>query len=209
MSNGREDSLPTRPSLLARLKNWNEQTAWREFSDDYAPLVRNVARKAGLSAVEADEVVQETMIAVASKIADFEHAGNRGSFRNWLYQQTRWRIADQFRQRDKARMPRSDHKAQNDEHMSDVSELTESDPAFSEMWEAEWLAHLRQIATARVKRQVSPRQFQLFELHEIQGLSVTAAARAAGASVAATYMAKSRVSRIWRRELERLLAAEK
>ena len=51
-----ESSLVTRPSLLARLKDWSQQTAWREFDHDYAPLLRNVARKAGLTDVEVDEV---------------------------------------------------------------------------------------------------------------------------------------------------------
>src|SRR5512140_3016539 len=98
-------SLATRPSLLARLGDWNQQTAWREFDHDYAPLLRNIARKAGLSETEADEVVQAALIAVAQKIRDFKHAGNRGSFRSWLYQQARWRIADQFRSRRRARKP--------------------------------------------------------------------------------------------------------
>ena len=35
-------------------------TAWREFDHDYTPLLRNVARKAGLTEAEADEVAQET-----------------------------------------------------------------------------------------------------------------------------------------------------
>src|SRR2546422_749574 len=94
-----ESSLATRPSLLARLKDWSQQTAWREFDHDYAPLLRNVARKAGLTEAEADEVAQETLIAVAKKIGEFKHAGQRGSFRAWLFQQARWRIADQFRAR--------------------------------------------------------------------------------------------------------------
>ena len=102
MSTETEGSLATRPSLLARLKDWSQQTAWREFDHDYAPLLRNVARKAGLADDEADDMVQETMIAVAKKIGEFQHAGNRGSFRAWLYQQARWRIADQFRNRARA-----------------------------------------------------------------------------------------------------------
>src|SRR5437899_1879978 len=102
MSAETESSLATRPSLLARLKDWSQQTAWREFDHNYAPLLHNVARKSGLTDAEADEVVQETLIAVAKKIGEFKHAGNRGSFRAWLYQQARWRIADQFRARARA-----------------------------------------------------------------------------------------------------------
>src|SRR5947207_13304486 len=97
MSAETESSLATRPSLLARLKDWSQQTAWRQLDHDYAPLLRNVARKAGLTDAEADEVAQATLNAVANKLAEFEHAGNRGWFRVWLDQPARPRNGDQFR----------------------------------------------------------------------------------------------------------------
>src|SRR6266498_3054008 len=78
--------------LPRRMSNWV-----------FTRSIRNVARKAGLSEAEADEVTQETLIAVAKKIGEFKHADNRGSFRAWLYQQARWRIADQFRARARAK----------------------------------------------------------------------------------------------------------
>jgi len=229
MSTQTESSLATRPSLLARLKDWSQQTAWREFDHDYAPLLRNVARKAGLADVEADEVVQETLIAVAKKIGEFQHAGNRGSFRAWLYQQARWRIADQFRARARggphpgprpltpslspgggggarrAGAGESDAPTTADLLLHETSPAApEVDPAFEQLWKAEWEDHVQQAALARVKRQVSARQFQLFELHVRQGLSVRVAAKAAGTTMAAVYMAKSRVGRLVRREITRL-----
>jgi len=229
MSTQTESSLATRPSLLARLKDWSQQTAWREFDQDYAPLFRNVARKAGLTDAEADEVAQETLIAVAKKIGEFKHAGNRGSFRAWVYQQLRWRIADQFRARARASphheprpltpslspggaegAPESGQgkideatTAGSFEHASGAAS-PEVDPAFERLWVAEWEQHLRQYALARVKRQVSARQFQLFDLHVLQGLSVRVAARAAGTTMAAVYMAKSRLGRLVRKEIARL-----
>ena len=233
MSTETEGSLATRPSLLARLKDWSQQTAWREFDHDYAPLLRNVARKAGLTDPEADEVVQETLIAVAKKIGEFKHAGNRGSFRAWLYQQARWRIADQFRARARVR-PCTEGRpltpplspgggegargagegeseaatAADSLHLEASSAASEVDPGFERLWDAEWEEHLRQTALARVKRQVSARQFQLFDLHVLQGLSVRVAATAAGTTIAAVYMAKSRVGRLVRREIARLRELE-
>lgn len=71
------------------------------------------------------------------------------------------------------------------------------------------LAVLRKEARAgqaleRVKRQVSACQFQLFDLHTLQGLSIRDTANATGSRMAAVYMAKSRVGRLMRRESERL-----
>jgi RNA polymerase sigma factor (sigma-70 family) len=227
MSAETESSLATRPSLLARLKDWSQETAWREFDHDYAPLLRNVARKAGLTEAEADEVAQETLIAVAKRIGEFKHAGRRGSFRAWLYQQARWRIADQFRararvgphpasgpplpsdEREAGREGASDGTASGTRLVHEACGMAspEVDPAFERIWDAEWEEHIRQAALTHAKRQVSARQFQLFDLHVLQGLSVREAAKAAGTTMAAVYMAKSRVGRLVRRNVEHLKGA--
>jgi hypothetical protein len=52
--------IPTRATLIEKLKNWENQTSWREFFDTYWQLIYCVARKAGLTNVEAQDVVQET-----------------------------------------------------------------------------------------------------------------------------------------------------
>src|SRR5437773_11139694 len=96
------DPIPTRHSLLNRLKDWGDQTSWQDFFDTYWQLIYNVAVKAGLSDTEAQEVVQETVIAVARKIGEFKADPAHGSFSAWLMQLTRWRIADQWRKRAKA-----------------------------------------------------------------------------------------------------------
>ena len=219
MSAQTDSSVATRPSLLARLKDWSQQTAWREFDHDYAPLLRNVARKAGPTDAEADEVAQEVLIAVAKKIGEFRHGGRPGSFRAWLYQQARWRIADQFRAR--VRVNGTERRSPIRHEPSEVLDragsetgapissgalgaASEVDPAIERLWDDEWQEHVRQSAFARVKRQVSARQFQLFDLHVLQGLPVRAAASAAGTTMAAVYMAKSRGGRLVSREVARL-----
>jgi len=85
-----EDSIPTRHSLLLRLKQWDDTASWREFFETYWELIYNVARKAGLSDAEAQDVVQETVIGVARRIGDFEADPRRGSFKSWLLGQARW-----------------------------------------------------------------------------------------------------------------------
>src|SRR5258708_28438322 len=99
MSNAAGDPIPTRHSLLDGLKNWGDQTSWQDFFDTYWRLIYNVAVKAGLTDTEAQEVVQETVIAVARKIPEFKADPAHGSFSAWLMHTTRWRIADQFRKR--------------------------------------------------------------------------------------------------------------
>ena len=78
------------------------------------------------------------------------------------------------------------------------------DDTFENLWNAEWEAHICRLALSRVKQQVSGRQFQLFDLHVRQNLSVQETARALQASVASVYMAKHRVARLMKKEVRKL-----
>jgi len=206
------DPIATRHSLLARLKDWGDQTGWHEFFDAYGQLIYNVAVKAGLTDAEAQEVVQETVIAVARKIGEFKTDPARGSFSAWLMQLTRWRIADQWRKRHSAASVLGESAAAlirgpDDTGSTDLIERI-ADPAGVELagaWQEEWQAHVISVALERVKRQVSPRQFQMFDLHVLQKLSVRDAARTLQASVASVYMAKYRIGRLMKKELTGLM----
>ena len=51
--------LPTRRSLLTRLKDWDDQQGWREFFETYWRLIYSVATKAGLNDSDAQDIVRE------------------------------------------------------------------------------------------------------------------------------------------------------
>src|SRR5437773_7819843 len=91
--------IPTRQSLLTRLKHWDDQESWREFFETYWRLIHGLAMKCGLTDSEAQDVVQETMISVAKQMPRFKYDPALGSFKGWLLQITRRRIADQMRKR--------------------------------------------------------------------------------------------------------------
>src|SRR5215469_15979205 len=95
-------SIPTRQSLLARLKDWEDHASWRQFFDLYWRLIHATALKAGLSENEAQEVVQEVMIAAARKMPEFTYVPGKDSLKGWLLAVTRWKVGDQFRKRNKA-----------------------------------------------------------------------------------------------------------
>jgi hypothetical protein len=49
--------IPTRESLLSRLKNWEDRDSWEDFFDTYWKLIYGTARKAGLTDAEAQDIV--------------------------------------------------------------------------------------------------------------------------------------------------------
>src|SRR5262245_21130511 len=86
------DIPPTRASLLVRLRDPEDGTAWRQFVDLYTPLVYGYARKQGLQDADAADLSQETLLAVAGALGRFEYDPSRGSFRNWLTRCASFRV---------------------------------------------------------------------------------------------------------------------
>jgi RNA polymerase sigma-70 factor (ECF subfamily) len=211
------ESLPTRNSLLSRMKDLGDEVSWRDFFETYWELIYNLARKAGLTDVEAQDVVQDTVIAVSRNIGGFQTGAQYGSFKAWLLQQARWRIADQFRKREKfARFdrptnPEPQHTNAHDDQTATATVNRIPDPASIDTdaaWDTEWEKHLLKLALERVKAKVSVKRFQMFDLHALQGLTAKESARAVGASVMAVHMATSRVRRLLRKEVARLSQGE-
>src|SRR5262245_35447471 len=131
-----EDPIPTRSSLLTRLKNWDDQEGWKTFFDTYWRLIYSVALKSGLTESEAQDVVQETVISVAKHIHKFERNRELGSFKGWLRNIIRWRIADQLEKRTPLQKNTLDG---DDGEAPDIAEIPDPGGApQEELWEEEW-----------------------------------------------------------------------
>ena len=92
-----EELIPTRASLLSRLKDQRDDESWHDFFNTYWKLVYSVALKAGLTEQEAQDVVQETLITVSRRIPEFRYDPAVCSFKTWLLNLTRWRITARCR----------------------------------------------------------------------------------------------------------------
>src|ERR1035437_2390243 len=111
MAEPMDELIPTRATLIQRLKDWQDQSSWQDFFDTYWKLIYGVATKGGLTKAEAQDVVQETMISVAKHMPNFKYDPAIGSFKAWLLNMTRWRITDQLRKRE----PMSAHQESSDQ----------------------------------------------------------------------------------------------
>jgi RNA polymerase sigma factor (sigma-70 family) len=189
---------------LRRLKDWDDQASWEEFFNLYWRLIYSVACQAGLSDEEAQDVVQETVQAVARKVNQFKVGAEHGSFRSWLLHLTRWRIADQLRKRP----PPATHAPPS----PDETSLTEPieripDPAslnLEAVWEHEWEQNLVDAALKKLKQTVDPRYYQLFDLHVLQHMPAHKVAQRLGVPSNRVYFAKYKISRLLKREVKRL-----
>ena len=200
------DFLPTRLSLLARLKNWDDNEGWKRFFDTYWRLIYGTAIKAGLSDAEAQDVVQETVIAVAKKMNEFKYDPALGSFKGWLRNLARWRIADQLRKRTNAAYPTL-YRDETDSPEQTLAELPDS-AAAEAVWEAEWRENLMNVALTNVRSRVKEEHYQMFDLYVVKQWSAGRVARTLEVSMGQVYLAKYRVGSLIKKEVRRLETSE-
>lgn len=208
-----DELIPTRASLLSRIKDWEDRDSWQDFFDIYWRLIYGTARKAGLTDAEAQDIVQETVISVAKNIEGFNYDPAVCSFKTWMLQLTRWRILNQLkrRQRDKGdpttgladpgRLPPRD----DTDRTATLERIP--DPAavvLEAAWDEEWEKNLLSAALERVKRKVDPAQLQVFDLCCIEQWPAQKVARTLGVNIGQVYLAKHRIGRLLKKEIQSL-----
>jgi RNA polymerase sigma factor (sigma-70 family) len=198
----RDEIIPTRYSLLSRLQDWGDDASWRVFFDTYWRLIYSVALKAGLTQVEAEEVVQETLICVAKNIQKFKRDRRLGSFKGWLRNLTRWRIADQLENRTRLSQGEAGGAARKYEPPGNLPDP--ADDAGTQEWEEEWQSHLLKAAKQRVKSRVTEEQYQMFDFYVVKEWPVRRICQTLGVSATKVYLAKHRITRLLRKEVRRL-----
>lgn len=203
-SDSPDELVPTRRSLLERLRDLDDQPSWRQFFDTYWKLIYGAAIKAGLSDQEAEDVVQETIIGVARKMPDFQYNPAVCSFKGWLMHVTRCRIVDRFRRRRAHNVPLT--RPAGPDTTADTA-LNLADPAanvLEEVWNEEWRKNIVDVAMERVRRHANPEHYQIFHLHAVKGLGVRDVARLTGASLAKVYVTYHRIAKLVKAEVRRL-----
>jgi RNA polymerase sigma factor (sigma-70 family) len=200
------DLIPTRQSLLSRLKDWNDQESWKVFFDTYWRLIYSAAIKSGLTESEAQDVVQEAVISVLKSMPNFEYDAKKGSFKSWLLRLTSWRITDQFRKRQlgiEHRKRKSDTSTRTDtvERVADPVGLK-----LEATWDEEWEKNLLEAAIERVKRKVDSKHYQIFDLYAMKQWPVSKVARTLKVNPGKVYLIKHRISRLIKNEIAHLRA---
>jgi RNA polymerase sigma factor (sigma-70 family) len=86
------DASRTHASLLIRVRDIEDQEAWEEFHDRYAPMIRGWCRH--WFPHEVDDMVQEVFTRLMSCLKSFEYKPGKGRFRGYLKTVTHRLMAD-------------------------------------------------------------------------------------------------------------------
>jgi len=186
----------TRTTLVVGLKNLEDQRIWNRFFDSYWKLIYNAAIQAGLKDADAQEVVQETVISVTKKIKDFDYDRSKGSFKGWLMKTTKWKIIDQFRKIQKKNTRECSGSSEFLENLS--TEL----PEVEKYWENNWQQELLQSALVKVKEQVKPIYYQVYDMLIRKEMRPKEVSSALGIKTDQVYVAKHRVAEALKETIE-------
>lgn len=208
MSSKNDDIYETQPALISRVQE-NDEDGWTEFYQLYRDFIRASAQAAGLNHEEGNDVVQESMVSVRKYIEGFEPDSERAKFRTWLRKIVRSRIADQFRKKrrnplehrtDETRKPDDGSQTSFTNRIPDLNEV-ELDRVIDGKLEQAILDEAR----GRAQRIVKPRDYEVYDLFAIRGMSAAEVAKKLQINATTVRVKTFRVRRIVDQETRRIV----
>ena len=193
-----DDSKETRLTLIARLRDYDDSIAWREFTDIYAPVVHGVIARSGLQYADAADVTQEVFRSVARSINGFRCDRARGSFRGWLMAVIRSRLADFFARTKKHPSGSGDTMVLSLlENMPDSNELADA-------WDDEYRRSVFEYATNKIRDSFQESTWTAFWQTAVEGQDSKKVAEELAMTPGAVYIAKCRVLAKIKETIERI-----
>lgn len=190
------DRTPTRWTLVGRLKSGDDRQAWEEFYRTYGRVITGLAMRAGLEPEEAEDALQETVLAMCRNLPEFKADPAAGSFKSWLLQMAKWRILNQLNKRPRGVVHRRKSGSAGAEFTgttATVDRVPSTDKQLDVLWEEEWRERALEIALDRLKRQASDRHFQIFYLNAVKGQPAGNVAKALGVTRGQVYLIRCRL----------------
>ena len=178
----------TRKSMLDAMRR-NEDTAWREFLEFYAPLIALRAQDFQLTPLETDELRQDLCVNLFTRGALANYDASKGRFRDYLRAILANCAIDILRRR-----------------TATVANAPEpaAPPDDNERFELEWRQTLLEKALAEVQARCDDLTFMAFQLHAQQGKPAKEVAAALKISEQKVFLSSSRITQRLKDAVQRL-----
>gem|GEM_PF-1429630 len=166
----------TNYSLLEKIQRQDE-ISWQEFYLRYAPFIAAIARKKGLDADAAQEIIQLTMTEIFQKNILAQYRRDLGKFHDYLSGIVQHRVYSFFRERNK--------RVQFDEKNIGGDD-------WDAFFRQEYLTYLTQLMLDALRNRVAETTFEAFYFTEIEHRSAQETAAMLGISTISVYTNRSR-----------------
>lgn len=187
-------------SLLDRARDAHQADAWRSLVDLYVPLLHCWLNRWNVQPMDADDLVQEVLAALARELPRFDHSGRDGAFRSWLRTILVHRVRDHWRSRKyrPAAVGGSSWVAQVEQLANPASDL-------SREWNLEHDRHVMERLLEQVRPRFEANTWEAFRRQVFDGQRADMVAAELAMPLNSVYVARSRVLSALRREATGLI----
>ena len=189
----------TRQSLLFRAQS-GEADAWTDLTDLYRPLIIGWLNRQGVPAIDLEDLSQDVLLNVVKHLPAFEHSGNRGAFRSWLRTIVCSRTSNYWRA-----TAASTQAIGGSGATATLQQIADPDSDLNRQWDYEHDRYVIRCLLDLIEAEFEPATLRAFRRLALDGASGALVAEELGMSVAAVYVAKSRVLQRIRQEAEGLI----
>jgi len=188
----------TSESLLLRLRyEPGDQAAWARFVDRYGPLIRKWCRERGLDETDVEDVSQDVLARLVTALKGFSYDPT-GRFRGWLRTVVLNALSDHLaRWRQPAR-------GSGDSRVIEILAFQEAREDLVDRIAKTFDLEILERAMAAVQARVAPHNWQAFVRTVLEGHPVAETALALGLHDGMVYVARCKIQKMLKREIERL-----
>jgi RNA polymerase sigma-70 factor (ECF subfamily) len=172
--------------LLVRIRDLEDQEAWKQFVELYTPLIYGYCRGRGLQDGDAADVSQEVMRTVMRALEKFEYDPQRGRFRNWLFTVVRSKLNNFLAAQHRLPVAADSTLLQRLNH--------QPAPPDEDQWDRDYRQRLFDWAATKVRTEVQETTWQAFWRTAMENQRSDEVASRLGLNLASVYAARSRVT---------------
>jgi RNA polymerase sigma-70 factor (ECF subfamily) len=187
-------------SLLDRAREGPSSGSWERLVDVYSPLLHGWLARLSVQPSDADDLVQEILLAISRDLSKFQHSGRNGAFRSWLRTILLNRVRDFWRS-SKYR-PTA---AGGTSWAERLEQLADDRSDASREWNLEHDRHVMARLLQQVRPRFEPKTWEAFHRQVFEGQRADVVAQELGMPLNSVYVARSRVLSTLRREAAGLI----
>ena len=187
-------------SLLERLRDPDQSDSWDRLVSLYTPLIARWLRNYEVQKSDADDLLQEVLLAVSKDIKAFEHRGRVGAFRSWLKKILMNRLRKHWRTRDRNPKPKGDSDMD-----ARIAELSDPNSELSQRWNREHDQYVLRQLLELTEPNFAPTTWRAFLRVTFDRAKPQDVAEELGITLNSVCLAKSRVLRRLRQEADGLV----
>ena len=187
---------------MYRLRDRDDDDAWKQFIDLYGQTIFQFVRSRGLQDADAADLVQEVFRRVGNSVGRLEYEKQKGGFRAWLFTITR-NCLNTFFVKQKRVVP-----SLNDSNVAGLGQMPDKHDDLNESWEQEFQRQIMAQAIQTLRPLTEPRTWSAFSMTAIENRPVDEVCQTLDMSRGAIYVARSRVTKKLRDEVQKLMDDE-